>query len=118
MSEIPLEKPTWQDLKPGTQIVYIPYHVQIQTGMPVLEHPDIQMGFVTSTKEDTNNIFCRYFYPKDLGGTLRTLANSEGAGIEQIWLHKHHSQRLVDRLLKLIKTDTMTYETMRKAIGK
>jgi hypothetical protein len=60
----------------GDQIAYLPDHAEGD-----LNHPDVQVGFVTSVRGDT--VFCRYWlgsYSKPQT-TLRTQANSEGTPI-------------------------------------
>lgn len=77
-------------LKPGTQIIYTPMHVNR------LYHPDIEKGFVTSITK--NGAFCRYWSNSHPG--LRTMANSELTSFEALTIKNTHRQEEVDKLLK------------------
>lgn len=78
------------ELKPGTQIIYVPYHAHGD-----IDHRDAQAGFVTSVRED-GTALCRYFY-KD--GTLRTAANSERCDIAMLVVRDTRPQSIIDELL-------------------
>lgn len=70
--------------RPKQQIAYVPHHANGD-----LEHPDVEFGFVTSTRTTSDGretVFCRYWSKHDQG-RLRTSANSEGADIENIVAH-------------------------------
>lgn len=55
------------EFKRGTQILYVPNHADGDQ-----DHPHVQQGFVTSVKEHTNTVFCRYWHM----GQMWTLPNS------------------------------------------
>lgn len=57
-------------LKSGDQIAYVPQHA---TGS--IEHPDVEVGFVTSIADDGQHAFCRYWNVDTTD--LRTKSNSE-----------------------------------------
>lgn len=79
--------------RPKQQIAYVPHHADGD-----LEHPDVEFGFVTSTRTNDQGrvtVFCRY-WSKHSPGKLRTSANSEGADIENIVAHESVSNDRVD----------------------
>ena len=108
------------DIEPGTQIVYIPTHIQDKYapkgeigrvgGMPtevlteVTSYNGVQCGFVfrEHSKGWQTGVFCRYFYPD---GTLRTRANSELTPLDCLFVHVSRSQGEVDQLLKRIQEE-------------
>lgn len=79
-----------KDLTIGTQIAMVPSHAKGD-----LNHPDVQMGFVTALNE--NFAFCRYFLPKS--DALRTKSHSEGTAYECIVIHEHHLQSIINTYL-------------------
>ena len=84
------------EIERGTQILYIPTHANGDEN-----HPDVEVGFVTSQRSDT--VFCRYWskYHQD---ELRTKANSEGTPIEYIVVKDSMPQSIVDAALEWIDT--------------
>lgn len=82
-----------KDLKPGTQIIYVPMHADGP------KHPDAEEGFVTSMSEKRHHAFCRY-WSKPYPGQLRTMSCSELTSVECLIVKDTHLQRDVDRLLK------------------
>ena len=85
------------EIKPGTQILYIPSHCDSDEN-----HQDVELGFVTSQRGDT--VFCRYWsrWEQD---TLRTTANSEGTPIECIVIKDSMPQLIVDEMMEKIKRE-------------
>ena len=81
-----------KDLKPGTQIIYVPMHADGP------KHPDAEEGFVTSMSGEYH-AFCRY-WSKHYPGQLRTMSCSECTPIECLTVKNTHSQTGVDWLLK------------------
>lgn len=79
-----------QELRPGTQIIYVPNHAKDEND-PVCEH-----GFVMTVNLYT--VFCRY-WNKD-GTDLRTRANSESTPFENIVVKDTHPQYEVDRWIR------------------
>lgn len=68
------------ELKPGTQIIYVPTHANGD-----IHHTDCQAGFIASpTVLPGNAIFCRYWVSGSVPRRLRTLANSEATPIENL----------------------------------
>jgi len=83
--------------EPRDQIAYIPLHASGD-----IKHPDVELGFVTSVRDDT--AFCRY-WSKWEQGELRTKANSEGTPIAQLVYHVSTSQEIVDALYRALGYD-------------
>jgi hypothetical protein len=88
------------DFKPGDQIVYMPDHANNN-----LNHPDVQIGFVMSMKDDF--AFCRYWrgtYGKPIP-ELRTKANSEATPYRNLWrLHAcPFPQKFIDLTIRRIE---------------
>jgi len=92
-----VEEERMSDFKSGEQIAYIPSHADRD-----INHPDVELGFVMYTVEDT--VFCRY-WSKYSKGELRTKANSEGAPREMIVRHVSHSQEEVDAMIRKIDAE-------------
>jgi hypothetical protein len=69
----------------GTQIAYVPQHVQeLDNDLTSrLAHPDVEFGFVTSGPTYNNAYFCRYWRKGHLGD-LRTKSCSEGTPFDCI----------------------------------
>ena len=87
-----------KDLKPGTQIIYVPIHADGP------KHPDAEEGFVTSMSGEYH-AFCRYWSKHNLIGSLRTTSCSECTPLDCIIVKDTHVQRDVDRLLRQIKEE-------------
>ena len=85
-----------QELITGTQILYVPNHANEDEN-----HPDAELGFVTSQRGDT--IFCRY-WSKYHPGELRTKANSEGTPVGNIVIKDSMPQVLIEAALARIAT--------------
>jgi hypothetical protein len=96
-----LKKAKPEDLKPGTQIVYIPLHAVDEDGKPDEFHRDAEIGFVTSVRSfaEPPVAFCRYWSKFD-PATLRTTANSEATPIDYIWLNDNYPQHIVDKWIR------------------
>jgi hypothetical protein len=86
----------YRQLKPGTQILYVPNHAQGD-----LDHPDVEKGFVVYVKPETETAFCRYFH-KDRPTVLRTTANSEGTPIRNLVVQEYRPQFKINRLMEKI----------------
>lgn len=82
---------TSDDLKRGTQIIYVPAHAN---GDP--DHPDCVAGFVTSVQ--AGFVFCRY-WRRDLVD-LRTKANSERTPVCALVVKDSVPQKRVKWMLK------------------
>lgn len=82
-------------MKPGTQIAYVPSHVNGD-----IRHPDVQFGFVTSERDNAH--FCRYWTRGKEGNDLRTKANSELTPNKYLVQYKAVSQDHVDSELNWI----------------
>lgn len=95
--EIPTSPLRKSDLKPGTQILYIPSHAD---GDP--NHKDCEAGFVTSVMETKDFAFCRYWRTRD-SNELRTRANSEATPIINLVVEKARPQFLVEEIMKWIE---------------
>jgi len=80
-------------MQPGTQIAYIPPHADN------VNHPDVEFGFITSTRAPDGQVFCRYWQKKKLG-TLRTIANSELTPLCRLVRYDSVMQATVNRLLE------------------
>ena len=93
------DDPMWKQLKPGTQILYVPNHAEGD-----LNHPDVEIGFVTSYRPKTETVFCRYF-SKHRRKDLRTKANSEGTPLANIVIKDSAPQNYVNMLLAQIVED-------------
>jgi hypothetical protein len=85
-------------MKPGTQIVYVPSHVD-RSDLNYLTHPDCEEGFVTSKGRQGYFVFARY-WSKERPGELRTKANSEATRTEDLVERETREQRVVDQLLR------------------
>ena len=85
-----------QDLKPGTQIIYIPDHAD------GIDHPSCEEGFVTSVTE--KGAFCRYFNKYD-PGKLRTMSCSEMTPFGNLVIKNMHLQSEVDWWLHAIEDE-------------
>jgi len=79
-----------KDLKIGMQVAMVPSHAKGD-----LNHPDVQMGFVTALND--NFAFCRYFLHKS--DELRTHSHSEGTAYECLVIHEHHLQSIINTYL-------------------
>lgn len=88
---------TPNNLTAGTQIIYIPIHLQKK---PDILNKEIQFGFVTSVNK--HNAFCRYYSAYDLTA-LRTLACSEITNMDDLYLLKTRSQNEVSNWIKQIR---------------
>lgn len=85
-------------LKPGTQVAYVPNHVEGD-----LTHPDVQYGFVTAVHTELQTAHVRYFYNplKHPGNSrLRTTANSESTRFDNLVVIEHMDPLQVDILLE------------------
>jgi hypothetical protein len=89
-------------LKRGTQIIYLPDHVEGD-----IHHKDSEPGFVITDKGDS--VFCRYFCKGFLIGDLRTVANSELTPKENLVVKDIYRQDIVDRWVKRIEADPEIY---------
>ncbi len=91
----------FDNLKLGTQIVYVPIHANGD-----VDHPDSQAGFITSLRPQFNLVFCRYWRKNDFG-RLGTPANSEGIFINSVVIKDTVPQKLVDtKLAEILKEIT------------
>jgi hypothetical protein len=77
----------------GDQIAYIPHHAEGD-----VNHPDVELGFVTGATQGGNAYFCRYWRKERLG-VLRTVANSESTPVDCMVRVDSVDQTIVDRLL-------------------
>lgn len=80
-----------EELKRGTQIIYVPAHADGSIG-----HRDSERGFVTSVL--IYNAFCRY-WSKILPGELRTKSNSELTPVERLVIKDTVPQGEVEKQL-------------------
>ena len=87
---------TPQDLKPGTQIIYVPDHAD------GVDHPDCEEGFITSGTK--LGAFCRYWSKNDLG-KLRTMSCSELTPFKNLVIKNTNLQTVVDSWLRTIKDE-------------
>jgi hypothetical protein len=83
---------------PGLQVVYIPMHAWAG-GTPMLPHPDVEFGFVTSNNEEF--AFVRYFHDP-WTWELRTTANSEATSPGDLFALGNRDQDEIEILLKEI----------------
>lgn len=81
-------------LKPGDQIIYIPTHAKGDKN-----HPDCELGFVTSIPLDSKSAFCRYWSKYD-SDALRTTANSEATPMDMLQLHKTKPLQVIVEMMK------------------
>ena len=88
-----------QELKRGTQIIYVPSHA----GGGRLDHPNCEEGFVTSTKwlGSTEIAYCRFWSQHD-PERLRTRINSEACNAKWLVVKDTRPQHVVDRILATI----------------
>jgi len=84
-------------MKPGTQIVYVPHHVNGN-----IFHKDCQYGFVTSISKGGTEHFCRYWLKGEIGRKLRTVANSELTPNDCLQEYHSANQKRVDEQLDII----------------
>jgi hypothetical protein len=84
-------------LNEGDQIIYVPRHANGD-----INHPDCEKGFITSVRGNT--AFCRYFSKYNTG--LRTLSCSEATPTDLLVKQRHHSQRIIDKLMEKINDGT------------
>lgn len=89
-------------MKKGTQIAYVPTHVNGN-----VNHPDVQFGFVMSEREGAH--FCRY-WRKDHPGQLRTVANSELTPNDCLMPYHKVPQYLVEQAIDAIEKDAERFE--------
>lgn len=84
-------------LKLGTQIAYVPNHVDGD-----VTHPDVQYGFVSIVTQ--SGAFYRYWLPKRywMGSipSLRTKANSELTPFDNILVYAFVDQKYVNEAIK------------------
>ena len=97
MSRIHLPVPI--DIKPGTQVTYVPWHANGD-----VHHPDCEDGFITSAQ--TNGVhesvaYVRYFHKHR--DSLRTTTCSERTPTCCLVLNTHHPQTTIDMMLKKIQ---------------
>lgn len=85
-------------LKTGTQIIYVPTHVEGD-----LNHPDCEEGFVTSVRGE--NASCRY-WSKQTTGELRTKAGSELTSISLLATKDTQPQDVVNNMIETILWET------------
>jgi hypothetical protein len=86
-------------MKPGTQIAYVPTHVNSD-----IRHPDVEFGFVTSYRPAGEvlanpHYFCRYWRKGHLG-ELRTTSCSELTSAYLLVECESVPQGVVDACLK------------------
>lgn len=81
-------------LKPGTQIISVPTHVNN------LEDPACEPGFVTSGPTRDGAYFCRYWLKKDGKYELRTKANSELTPVHTLVVLETVPQMIVERAME------------------
>jgi len=89
-------------LKKGTQVAYIPNHVNGD-----INHPDVEYGFIfnvvqTGYRENDITYFCR-FWQKGKPGILRTVSNSEKCFDYQLAEHMTVGNNVVDNALEIIR---------------
>ena len=106
-SVIKIKKAKIHDLKRGTQIVYLPTHLQNNAE---LSNTDIQFGFVTSMK-NPGAVFCRYFSKYDLS-LLRTLSCSEQANISDVYLLNTFENKVVKYWINYIDQQEEAYKKL------
>lgn len=87
------------NLKPGTQIVYVPGHAAGN-----VNHPDSEKGFIFEPCANGQDYRCRYWL-KNQWGTLRTRANSEVTSSEMLVEMPTGSQATVDTALARINEE-------------
>lgn len=85
-----------KDLKPGTQIVYVPNYADS------VDDPVCEKGFITSVTE--KGAFCRY-WSKHSSDRLRTMVNSELTPFENLVVKNTHLQSEVDWWLHAIEDE-------------
>lgn len=97
------------DFRRGTQVAYVPAHVQEQGGS--LKHPDVEFGFVTSVKDI--DAFVRYWrkghIPTDYAEIeycLRTRANSERTPLDLLVEFHSIPNDIVEVALDIIDRET------------
>lgn len=86
--------------QPGAQIAWIPNHAAGD-----IQHPDVELGFVTSTDGDLH--YCR-FWMKGQPGVLRTVANSERTPARSLVAHDSVEQTTVDRYMVALGYEVIT----------
>lgn len=93
--------------KCGQQVVYIPTHILRQykpSGewklADLLEHPEAEFGFVTSTTG--NMAFVRFWHKANNFAELATKANSQLTPMTNLFEYKLKSQEVIDKLLKTL----------------
>lgn len=94
-------------LKRGTQILYIPSHINVVSDEYIGYPSGIQPGFVTSGPNEHGEYFCRYWRIGVKGGVkgaipqLRTVANSELTPVANIMVKDTMSQEIVEKALEM-----------------
>jgi len=84
-----------EELKRGTQIIYVPMHAKGD-----LDHPDCEEGFVTSARQvgPFGRAWCR-FWSKHDPSRLRTRSCSEGCNPDDLVIKDTRPQSAVDHWL-------------------
>ncbi len=84
----------------GTQVVYVPTHVDgdMEGDVSYLSHPDVQFGFVTSVAKG-GAYFCRYWISRT-SNELRTKANSESTPASLLMQVDSHTEEEVGTALR------------------
>lgn len=96
-----------EELKRGTQIIYVPGHADGD-----INHPDCERGFVIT--DNGGSAFCRYFSKNTLIGNLRTIANSELTPKDCLIIKDTYNQKLVDLWIERITIDPDRYGEISK----
>ena len=92
--------------EPKTQVMYIPTHAR---GIP--NHPDIEYGFVTSTKQaaDCTIVWCRFWYKVEMGVEpyLRTKSCSESVSDHYLQLKHMVPSEVVEKAWRMYVEPTI-----------
>ena len=78
------------ELAPRTQIIYVPRHA-----LGNLSHRDCESGFVQ--RDEGTRVLCRFF-KRD--GSLRTRANGEWCGREDVIEHDHTTAERIAEIVR------------------
>ena len=96
-------------LKKGTQIIYVPAHIEVSLNpsdaekLALVVGKQAEPGFVSQTTATTNHhVFCRFWSKHRGGRDLRTRTNSESTPMDSILLFDTAPQDVVDAWLTII----------------
>lgn len=97
------------DLKVGLQVMYVPSHIRERHNFnpdSYLSSPETEIGFVSSWRGG-DVVFCRFFWKRTLD--LRTVANSEGCSLDDLFAVNYYPQEHVDATIGMMREEPEEY---------